>query len=181
MKLRNQLLRFRRSFQPAISSKTEQLDSLKSTVKASVEDSVKAEFKSYSSAVQNNRPQEHAISSETLKNVVKNVVQEEVQEEVSEVFQAIRQKPKIDAYRRATGNAARPVKVTVSSSLVVDQTLSKARNLKDVEKMKTVFVCPDRSSEQRGKQRGLVNKLKETAAKEPVKRHYIRSGKPEDM
>ena len=177
--------------------KTEQLDSLKKTVQTSVEDSVKAEFNSYSAALKSNLPQEHTISSKTLKHVVKSVVQEEdrsrnvmifglpeepneqLDTKVTEVFEAIGQRPKIDACRmgRTVGKAARPVKVTVSNSLIVDQILSKTRNLKDVNEFKAVFVCPDRSSEEREKQRELVKQLKELAANEPGKRYYIKSGK----
>ena len=57
--------------------KTEQLETLKNTVKTSVVDSVKTEFQTYSSIVKNSQPTEQVISSETLKSVVKGVVEEE--------------------------------------------------------------------------------------------------------
>ena len=93
--------------------KTELLDTLRDTVKSSVVDSVKAEFKTYSSIVENSQPKEQVISSETLQSVVKHVVEEEdrsrnvvmfglteeneseLVEAVSEVFLNIGQKPKI--------------------------------------------------------------------------------------
>ena len=56
-----------------LTSKTEQLDSLQTTVKTSVEDSVKTELVLYSAAVQNAQ----TIAPDTLKAVVRNVVEEE--------------------------------------------------------------------------------------------------------
>ena len=53
--------------------KSEQLDSLKVAVKSSVADSVKAEFKSYSTVVQSSCPQNNAISTVERKKVVVNV------------------------------------------------------------------------------------------------------------
>ena len=181
--------------------KTELLDTLKETVKSSVVDSVKAEFQTYSSIVENSQPREQVISSETLETVVKHVVKEEdrsrnivvfgltedndseLTDVVSEVFQNIGQKPKIvEACRIGSKSnsgaaVARPVKVKLSSSIVVDQLVANARNLRKVSKFKTVFVCPDRSPEQRQTQRDLVNEMKERASKETGKIFFIKAGK----
>ena len=180
--------------------KTELLGTLKETVKSSVVESVKAEFQTYSSIVENSQPKEQVISSETLQSVVKHVVEEEdrsrnvvvfgLTEEneselidtVGEVFQNIAQKPKIVEAcrigRKSNSSAAanRPVKVKLSSSIVVDHLVANAKNLRSVTKFRTVFVYPDRSPEQRKIQRDLVKEMKERAAKETDKQFFIKGG-----
>ncbi len=74
--------------------------------------------------------------------------------------------------------AIRPVKVTVSSAMIVNQILSKARNLKEVQELKMVFMCPDRSLEQRKVQRLLVADLKKKKKEEPDKRFFIKGRTP---
>jgi len=56
--------------------------------------------------------------------------------------------------------------VKVSSSIVVDQLVANAKNLRKTEKFNTVFVCPDRSPENRQIQRDLVKETKNRAAEE---------------
>ena len=41
---------------------------------------------------------------------------------------------------------------------------------------KTVFVAPDRSTEDRAKQRTFVSELKREKIDEPNKRHFVRGG-----
>lgn len=177
-----------------IESKNEQLMSLQTTVKSSVQESVKAEFKSYSSAVQKGQNQQQ--THENLKAVVKAVVEEEdrsrnimmfglAEEEnellsakVSDVFQSIGEKPRVEVCRvgkRTDG--ARPVKVTLSSSVTVNQILAKAWTLRSCEEHKSVFLSADRSYEQRTRRRLLVTELKKKSADEPEKRHFIRNDK----
>ena len=182
------------------SVETSVFDSVK-TVEASLVDSVKAELQSYSSAVLKSPPvpeyKEQTISSETLTKVVKNFVEEEdrsrnvvifglseesgevLADKVVEVFENIGQKPKVEVCRvgrKKNTDSSRPVKVKVSSSLVVQQLLANAKNLRNVAKFKTVFVCPDRSPEQRQIQRELVTEMKGRAEAEPEKRFFIRAG-----
>ena len=175
--------------------KTEQLETLKKAVSSSVSDSVKAEFKSYSSVVQNS-PQP-VISSQALTTVVKNVVAEEdrsrnflifglPEEEgeelnvrVSEVLETIGSKPKIEVQRigkKKTTGSPRPVKASVSSSLIVGQILGNARNLRHSEKFKTVYLSQDRSLEQRKERKELVQEMKRRALADPNKKFYIRKG-----
>ena len=182
-----------------LACKDEQLDSLKVTVKSSVEESVKSEFRSYSAVLQDSSSNcEKSISTDELKRVVQNVVQEEdrsknlmifglpekLDEElnatVSEVFQAVGEKPRVESCRvgrKTSDKTVRPVKVTVASSTVVDQILSKVRRLKRVDKFKSVFVSADRSPEQRIQQRELIKELKRLSAEESDKRHFIKDGK----
>ena len=165
---------------------------------------MKAEFKTYSSAVEKGTVQSQSVTpltSATLKSVVKEVVEEEdrsrntmvfglVEEtdellgaKVSDVFQTVGEKPRpVEVCRVGTKDAdkpkrARPVKVTLSSSVTVNQILSKSRNLRNSEKYKTVFLSADRSFDQRSKHRLLVSELKTKTADEPERKHFIRNDK----
>ena len=179
-----------------LASKTDQLQSLQTTVKTSVQDTVKAEFVSYSAAVQ--KTQTQVLAPENLKTVVRNVVEEEDRsrsvivfglpesadeqlcDKIGDVFQEIGEKPRIEANRlgKSSGNngKVRPVKVTLSSSITANQILVKAKTLRQSDKFKSVFICPDRSLEQRVKHRKLVLELKSKTKEEPSKRHFIRGG-----
>ena len=181
-----------------LACKNEQLESLQTSVKSSVGESVKAEFQSYSSVLQANCPEsQKPVSSEMIKKAVKTVVQEEDRNKnlmifglseqdneelstvVSEVFSAIGEKPRIEASRVGKlkpGKAVRPVKVTAASATIVNQILAKSRNLRATEKFKTVFISPDRSPEQRAKQRELVRDMKRLVTEQPDKLHFIRNG-----
>ena len=178
--------------------KTEQLETLKKTVKSSVVDSVKAEFKTYSAVVQSSQSSqsEHVISKDILKTVVKDVVDEEdrsrnvvlfglleedeedVNGRVAEVFESIGHKPKVESYRlgRKINDSIRPVKVILSSSTVAAQITSCSRRLRQVEKFRSVFVSPDRSPDQRRVQKDLVKEMKGRMEREPDRKFYIRDG-----
>ena len=69
------------------------------------------------------------------------------------------------------------MKVTLSSSTFVQLILSKSRMLRTSEKYKSVFLSPDRTAEERLKQKELVTELKEKIAEDSQKRHFIRGGK----
>jgi len=177
--------------------KNDQLQSLQATVRTSVEDTVKAEFQTYSNVVQNNTPQQ-AIPQQIVKNIVKTVVQEEdrsrsfmvfnlpEEEEdqeqlcskVGEVLQELGEKPKIEASRlgKPDKSKARPIKVSLSSSVAVNQILVKARRLRTSERHKSVFICHDRSLEERVQHRLLVTELKKRREDNPKTKFYIRGG-----
>ena len=181
-----------------LATKDEQLNSLKVTVKESlVEDTMKAGFISYSSVVQNNHAQSRAINPEALKTVVQNVVQdedrsknvmifglpevpdEELNSAVRELFQAIGEKPRVEACRLGRSKSdktVRPIKATFASSTVVDHILSKTKKLKQVEKLRSVYVSPDRSLEQRIKQRELIKDLRSRSIADPDNRYFIKGG-----
>ena len=186
-----------------ISAKDQQLGALQTAVVSSVEETVKTEFQSYSEAVKVNLSQSTSTGTvynpETLKIVVKDVVEEEdrnrnlmvfglpesnneqLNEKISEVFEQLCEKPTVEATRlgrsKSPGsNKPRPVKVTLSSSTIVQQIIRKARNLRSTDKYKTVFVAPDRSVEQRALQKQLVTDLKKKKKEEPNKRHYLKGG-----
>ena len=180
-------------------SKTEQLKSLQSTVTASVESSVKAEFVSYSDKLKKSPAPTVAVPAETLKNVVKSVVEEEdrtrsvmlfglpeesvepVGDQVSKVFAELGVSPRFEASRlgrkRQSAVKARPVKVNLSNSAAVSTVLLLARDLKESDNYSSVFICPDRSPTQRTFHKGLVAEMKKLDEGEPDKRHFIRGGK----
>ena len=116
----------------------------------------------------------------TLRKVVKSVVQEEdrsknviifglqerkgenVEKRVEEIFQDIGLKPKLQAARvgKVSKEATkRPVKVTLASSSLVYEALCQARKLRHSEKFSKVFVRPDRSEEERARDKALVQEL----------------------
>lgn len=183
-----------------MSCKSEQIEALQNAVKLSVETvetSVKKELQSYSSIVEKSLPKEHAISQETLCDVVKNVVQESdrsrnvilfglpeeenenTNEKVSELFEEVGYKSKVDVSRigrQKKDGAIRPVKVTFQNSLAVDHVLFAAKRLKNNEKYKRVFVSPDRSPEQRKVHRELVTEMKELASQNPNRKYFISKG-----
>ena len=178
--------------------KSEKLESMKKVVETSVADSVKEEFKSYSSVVGNSQPAAApVISPEALKTVVKTVVAEEdrsrnllvfglpddeeeqLEEKISEVLETVGQKPKIEVQRlgkKKTSTSTRPVKVRLSSSLIVHQILDNARKLRLSAKFKTVFLSPDRSIEERKVRKELITNMKAKALSEPDKKFYIKEG-----
>ena len=65
------------------------------------------------------------------------------------IFQKIREKPRFEAVRvgRKSADNTRPVKVSLGST--VHQILVKAKNLRQCQVHKNVFISPDRSPEDR--------------------------------
>ncbi|KAL5270055.1 hypothetical protein ACHWQZ_G003514 [Mnemiopsis leidyi] len=174
-----------------LSEKEKQLSDLRATVVASVEDTVKAEFKSYSSVVQ--KTQSPVIAPSTLKSVVRTVVEEgdrsrsvmvfgleekkdeKLRDMVSELLLELNEKPKMEVTRIGSSTSkTRPVKVTIGSSVIAREILRKSKQLKNTAKFKTVYISPDRTIEQREEHKTLVLELKRRQADEPNKRHYIK-------
>ena len=156
---------------------------------------MQSEMKSYSRALTENSPPA-IFSPETLKKVVQAVVEEEdrsknlmlfgLEEElnetlsnkVSEVFVSVGEKPSFLALRvgKRSASKTRPVKVTLTGNGSVNQILMKARRLRTVEAYKSVFLSPDRSSDERTQHRQLILDLKQKVAQQPDKKHFIRQG-----
>ena len=89
-------------------------------------------------------------------------------------------KPKIEASRlgkKRSDSATRPVKVSLPSPFIVQQILSKSKNLRDNDKFRTVFWSPDRTLAQRTQHKELVDQLKIKKTQESQKRHFIKGGK----
>ncbi|KAL5256848.1 hypothetical protein ACHWQZ_G011945 [Mnemiopsis leidyi] len=161
-----------------LSEKEKQLSDLRATVVASVEDTVKAEFKSYSSVVQKTQPPSPVIAPSTLKSVVRTVVEEGDRSRSVMVFGLEENKDEKlrDMVTRigSSTRKTRPVKVTIGSSVIAREILRKSKQLKNTAKFKTVYISPDRTIEQREEHKTLVLELKRRQADEPNKRHYIK-------
>ena len=136
-----------------IAAKDDQLNELKETVGSSVGDTFQTHLKSYSEAVHGSRNGCSSSGSGSLldqKSVVKDVVVEEdrsrnllifglekepeekISEKVGQVLEELGETPKLEANRighKAKQQTPRPVKVSVSHSIVVSQILSKARKI----------------------------------------------------
>ena len=165
--------------------KNDQLQALHATVRTSVEDTVKAEFQTYSNGVQKKIPQQ-AISQEIVLEgdrsrslIVFNLPEEEEDQDqlcskVGEVLQELGENPEIEASRLGTPDdiKARPIRVKLSNSVAVGQILSKAMRLRTSEKYKSVFIRHDRSPEERALHRLLllVEQLKKRSHKSPAVR-----------
>ena len=134
-----------------LASKNEQLDSLKASVTSSVQKTVKAELKLYSSAAVQGQNQKQALAISTRNpenccegsrrtggqehgNIMLFGLPEEADEQLNDnlsaVFEAIGEKPRIEASRlgrSGSGTEDRPVKLSLSSSVTVHHILRKAR------------------------------------------------------
>lgn len=179
-----------------IACKNEEVQQLKSSVEETVKTSVQEEMRTYSNVVEASAVRSE-VSTLSIQKVIKTVAEEEsrasnvmvfglpedstedVSKKVGEIFNELKEKPKFEASRVGkTGKvAARPVKVTLRSKFVAEQLLKKAAALRKVEQYQKVFVCPDRTFEQRLEQRKLVAERKQRSLAEPNKTFSIRGGK----
>ena len=102
-------------------------------------------------------------------------------EKVDELFEQLGTKPRHESVRigvkKDVADNPRPIKVSLTSSTYVHQILQAARGLKTSEAFKNVFVCPDRTIDERKARKGAVTELKQKQLAEPTKKHYIRGGK----
>lgn len=180
--------------------KKEMKQLIESDISTAVHNSVKSSFTSYSAAVKSSITESPrsspVISQETLKQVAKQVaVEEELTRNVmvfglpehtseqldstlNEVFGQLDEKPKFEAARlgKKKDSIVRPVRVVMASVHTAQRILGKSKNLRHFEQYKRVFLAPDRTAEERAKQRELVQQLKKKAEEEPEKRHFIKNG-----
>ena len=177
----------------------EQLKSLQTAVQTTVQDTVQTQMRSYGDVLKTPGPT--AIIAATFRKVVKDVIKDEdrsknlivfglkeedgeqLDETLSSVFVEIGEKPRMAAVRIGrrldTGSGCRHVKVTLSSSTAVQQILSKARLLKQHERLnlKWVYVSPDRSPAERTARRLLVEERNMKYKEQPERKHFIKGGK----
>ena len=180
-----------------IVNKNEQLAAFETGIKTSVVDSVKTELKSYSSVLQDSSQN---LTQLKLKQVVKSVVEEDDRSKnfmifgleendgedpesaVSVVLSELEEKPLTKSERVGRRNKdgvrvrSRPLKVTVSSPLIVSRILSKAKQLRQSESLKNVYISRDHSKEEQNERRKLVSELKERKRLKPDINHYIKNG-----
>jgi len=69
------------------------------------------------------------------------------------------------------------VKITLRTSTARHRILLKTSRLRRVQKLKDVYICPDRSREERAARTLLVTDLKKRRDEHPKRTHYIRGGK----
>ena len=163
---------------------------------------VEKEMKSYSSILQESCStlQEScttALSPKKIATAVKTIVKEEdrskevvvfgVEKEngecpttkVSKILEQLEEKPRITGCRRLGQRGAdlkRPIIFSVQSSDVVYQILRKAKRLKDIEGLKTVYISPNRTPEERISRQKLVTELKKKRSDDPSASYFIRKG-----
>ena len=177
--------------------KEEQLKALRTAVQTTVQDTVQMEMRSYGDVLKA-PPIAPAINPAAFRKVLKDVIKDEdrsknlmvfglaeevgeqLDDKVSRVFMELGEKPRVTAVRVGklpeTGTSSRPVKVTLASSTAVQQIMFKARHLRQVERLKMVYVSPDRSPAERSARRLLVVERKKRAEREPQRSHYIKGG-----
>ncbi len=105
---------------------------------------------------------------------------ENIEEKICELFTELGEKPRVTAVHRIgkrISGGIRPVKVNFSSSASVQQILSQAKRLKHMEKRQSVYLCYDRSPEERAARREIVKELKKVADEQPDRLHFIKGGK----
>ena len=179
-----------------IEKKESELDS----VKREMQTTVQAEMKSYSSvltttcnkalapkkvqAALKTAADEEDRSSNFIVFGIQEKKDEKLEEEITAVLSHLDEKPRIvscsrlgrvrdDAEKGAT--TMNPIRVKLSGSDHVRQILLKKMRLRNVEGYKTVYISPDRSTEQRVAHKKLVEEMKRKRLTEPERNHYIRN------
>ena len=108
------------------------------------------------------------------------VTSENVLENVKTILSEIDEKPVLTECRRVgtqkTG-AIRPVKFAVSSVDHAIRVMRNARKLRTKGGYGSVYICPDRSLEERRAYKKLVEEVKQKQTTEPDKVHIIKNNK----
>ncbi len=179
-----------------IEKKDTEISAVHSTIQSSVQSTMKEEMKSYSSVVTKTcgavlapKKIQAAVRKATDKNErVKNVIIYGLQEvngenlgqRVEEVLTEIEEKPRVQDCCRIGSTKTdhcRPIKFTLSSPEQVNQVLRKSKLLRAKEGFKSVYICPDRSNEERKAFKTLLEQLKQKRLVEPGKVHFIKNNK----
>ena len=104
---------------------------------------------------------------------------ENIEEKVEKVLQEIGEKPLVRdcvrvGFKKSDVNLPRPIKFTLTNSDHVAQVLRNARRLHTKEGYKTVYICPDRTAEERRAYKKLLELLREKRTSEPHRVHVIK-------
>ena len=97
----------------------------------------------------------------------------------AKVLEKINEKPQVKQCRRIgqpNAGAARPIIFSVMSPGIVYQILKKAKQLRDIEGYKTIYISPNRTREERIARQKLVSELKEKRRGDQNSRYFIRKG-----
>ena len=103
---------------------------------------------------------------------------EVVQDAVQTVLEHINEKPQVkECYRVGVkrSDAHRPIKFVLSNSDHVKQVIRNAKKLHTTEGCKGVYICPDRTVEERKARRKLWDQILEKRKAEPGRYHYIKN------
>ncbi|KAL5253811.1 hypothetical protein ACHWQZ_G013549 [Mnemiopsis leidyi] len=180
---------------------------LQQTQMNSVQETVKSEMKSWADVVKKNSNVNQRNVKQLTENTVKQAVravneekrrsknlmiygwQEKEKEADFEVIKAAKEVfdevdiyplPHIhEAYRigKKEQGKNRPIKVELENADDVESALRRARNLKDCDKLKNVYIGPDRTKENQLAHNELVKQVKLMISKDPSKHYFIRQKK----
>ena len=160
-----------------------------------VQSTVQKEVKTFSAVVEKNCSV--ALSTKKIEAAVRKVADEEdrsrnvivygveesedekLEEKVETILQEIGEKPLVRdcvrvGFKKSDGNLSRPIKFTLKNSDHVAQVLRNARKLHTKEGYKTVYICPDRTADERRAHKRLLEELREKRTSEPHRVHVIK-------
>ena len=163
-----------------------------------VHETVQSEMKSYSSVV--SKSCSSALAPKKIEAAVRKVADKEdrsrnvivygvgetdnevVKEKVESLLTEIGEKPVVRdccrvGVKRPQVKTPRLIKFSLSNSSHVQQVLRSARQLHGKEGYRLVYICPDRTAEERKAHKKLLELLKEKRQSEPSRYHYIRNNK----
>ena len=171
----------------------------------SVQDTVKSEFKSWADVVKKNNNQRNIkqLTENSVKQAVRAVNEEErrsknlmiygCQEQENEADFEVTKTAKdvlnatdifpvprpYEAYRigKKEQGKNRPIKVELGTATDVDFVLGHARNLKNRDEFKNVYLGPDRTKENQLAHNKLVKEMKQMIERDPSKHYFIRQRK----
>ena len=161
-----------------------------------VQTTVQTEMKSYSSVLSNNYAA--ALAPRKIQAAVRKVVDREdrsrnviiygvsetsgevLQKRVEEVLVEIGEKPAVkDCCRVGVERVgvSRPIKLSLRSHDHVAQVLRNAKQLRTKEGYRSIYICPDRTAEERKAYKKLVEEVIAKRKAEPNKVHRIKNNK----
>ena len=171
----------------------------KSVVLNEVKSTVQTEVKSFSSIVKKNCPP--TLSKKTVEAAVKSVCDKEdrskniiiygieensgemLPDKVEKVLQEMDEKPvirdcvRVGVKRSGSDVRPRPIKLSLSNSDHVAQVLRSAKRFHTKDGYKSVYLCPDRTVEERKSFKKLLDQLREKRESEPNRTYYIRNNR----
>ncbi len=163
-----------------------------------VQNTVQNEMKSYSSIVARScstalapkkieaAVRKVASKEDRSKNViiygVEETENEKLKEKIETVLEEIGEKPVVRDHcrvglKKSDIKTPRPIKFTLSNSDHVNQVLRNARQLHSKEGYRSVYICPDRTAEERRAYKKLIELLKVKRTTEQNRTHIIRNNK----
>ena len=107
---------------------------------------------------------------------------EKLKQKVETILEEIGEKPVLKDFgrvgvKRSDVKTPRPIKFTLSNSDHGNQVLRSARQLHSKEGYRSVYICPDRTVEERRAHKKLMELLKEKRKAEPNRTHIIRNNR----